>query len=164
MFAIYQLVVLETTELWFALFALGSGLSAFISGGFWQKWLRKWGNNTVFVIAAALLTANTLITPFIPNVQLMTLFSIFTGFSAVGINTALLNGVLEATPGENRMMYLAFYNTIFNISLFIAPLFAHQLGRIWGNNTALFVVSILRGAGALYIWWAYRRSKRKMAQ
>jgi len=161
LFAFHQVRVLNATELWFAIFALASGVSAFISGSFWQKWLRKYGNNAIFVISGMLLAANTIMTPFVPNVQMMAVISLFTGFSAIGINTALLNGVLEATPDENRMIYLAFYNTIVNVSLFIAPFFAHLLFTIWGNAMALFIISGLRIASTGVIWLVHRRIKLK---
>ena len=83
----------------------------------------------------------------------MAFVSLFFGFSAVGINTALLNGVLEATPDENRLMYLAFYNTAMNISLFIAPFFAMALFTGFGSlSTAIFVVGGLRIIAVLFIW------------
>jgi MFS family permease len=156
LFAFHQVRVLQANELWFAVFALASGVSAFISGGFWQKWLRRYGNSVIFIISGLLLAANTAMAPFIPNVQMMAVLSLFTGFSAIGINTALLNGVLEATPDENRMMYLAFYNTAVNVSLFVAPFFAHRLYSWWGNATALFVVSGLRVASTAVIWLVKR--------
>jgi len=159
LFAFHQVRVLQATELWFAIFALASGISAFFSGTFWQKWLRKYGNNAIFVISGLLLAANTILAPFVPNVQMMAVLSIFTGFSAIGINTALLNGVLEATPDENRMIYLAFYNTMVNVSLFIAPFFAHLLFGIWGNAAALFIVSGLRVVATGVIWWVHRKGE-----
>jgi MFS family permease len=160
LFAFHQIRVLQATELWFALFALSAGISAFLSGGFWQKWLRKYGNNTIFVISGLLLAANTFLAPFVPNVQMMVVLSFFTGFSAIGINTALLNGVLEATPDENRMVYLAFYNTIVNVSLFIAPFFAHTLYTLWGNFNALFIVSGLRVLATGVIWWVHKKVQK----
>jgi MFS family permease len=158
LFALHQVQTLQATELWFAIFALSSGISAFFSGSFWQRWLRRYGNNAIFIIAGLLLAANTALAPFVPNVQMMAVLSLFTGFSAIGINTALLNGVLEATPDENRMIYLAFYNTVVNISLFVAPFFAHTLYAWWGNAAALFIVSGLRTAATGYVWLAHRKT------
>ncbi|MCL2189869.1 MAG: MFS transporter [Defluviitaleaceae bacterium] len=160
LFGIYQVRTLQATELWFSIFALMSGISAVLSGGLWQKWLRKYSNNTIFVIAGLLLATNTIIAPFVPTVQAWAVLSLFMGISAVGINTALLNGVLEATPDDNRMMYLAFYNTMVNISLFIAPFFAHAMYRAWGNMTALFVVSGMRIVATGVVWWVHRKGQK----
>ena len=161
--AIHQVMVIQATEMWFAVFSLASGIAAFASGGLWQKWLRKRGNGAVFVIAAGLLAVNMFFFPITPNVQIMAVVSVFAGFSAIGINAALLNGVLEATPDENRMMYLAFYNTATNISLFIAPFFAHTLLGWVGNRNAMFIVGFMRLAATGLIWAVYRRRKKAAA-
>ncbi|MCL2372666.1 MAG: MFS transporter [Defluviitaleaceae bacterium] len=154
--SIHQAITLGATEIWFAVFALVTGFSAFLSGPFWQKLLRKYGNNTVFVVAAALLALNMFAFPIVPNVQIMTAVSVLGGISAIGINTALLNGVLGATPDKNRMMYLAFYNTVLNISLFIAPFIAHLLFSLVGNMYAMFIVGGLR-FGATFVLWLSQR-------
>ena len=152
LFSLFQVRVLGSTELWFAIYALMSGFGTLISGGFWQRTLRKRGNNTTFVVSAGVLALNAIMVPFVPNVQIMAIVSLIGGFSAIGINTAMLNGVLEATPDENRMMYLAYYNTAINISLFVAPIFAAFLLLQTNITIALVTVGILRICGMMFIW------------
>jgi len=159
LFAIHQVLTIRATEMWLAVFVLASCAAAFATGGMWQRWLRKHGNNTVFVISGVLLAANLIFLPLITNVQLMALFSIFTGFSTIGINAAILNGVLEATPDENRMMYIAFFNTATSLSLFVAPFFAHALLSRLGDTSAMLIVGFMRGAATVLIWVAHKRSK-----
>jgi len=159
--SIYQIMTLQATEMWFAIFALTSGIAAFTSGTFWQKILHKHGNSRVFIIAASLITINMFIFPIIPNVQVMAVFSAFTGMSAVGMNMALLNGLLDAAPDENRMTYLAFFNTIMNLSLFTAPFLAHTMLSIFGLTTAMFLVGFLRVGGVLVVLAGYKLKKIK---
>ena len=156
LFNIFQIRVLQSTELWFAIFALMSGTSALMSGGFWQRVLRKHGNNTTFVISAGVLALNAIIIPFVPNVQVMALFSVVGGFSAIGINTSMLNGVLEATPDENRIMYLAYYNTAINISLFVAPIFSAFLLMATNITWALVIIGLMRFGGMAFIWLSHK--------
>ena len=148
----YIVIDLQATEMWLAIFALISGVTAFLSGAFWQNLLRKRGNTITFVVAAILLGGNLFVFPLMPNVQLIAVVHVFSGFSAIGINTVLLNGVLEATPDQNRMTYLAFFNTLMNISLFVAPFFAYLLLTFMGVQAAMFVIGGLRLFGALFIW------------
>ncbi|MCL2373557.1 MAG: MFS transporter [Defluviitaleaceae bacterium] len=148
---IYQIMTLGATEMWFAIFALISGLAAFLSGGYWQKVMHRHGNDRVFIIAAALITVNMFIFPLIPNVQIMAAFSAFTGMSAVGINMAILNGLLDAAPNENRMTYLAFFNTLSNLSLFAAPFLAHAMLSAFGLRTAMVAVGFLRVGGMVVV-------------
>ena len=156
LFSIFQVRVIQSTELWFAVYALMSGFASFVSGGFWQRILRKRGNNTTFVVSAGVLALNAIMVPFVPNVQIMAIVSFIGGFSAIGINTSMLNGVLEATPDENRMMYLAYYNTAINISLFVAPIFAAFLLMATNITVALVSVGFLRMCGMGFIWLSHR--------
>lgn len=145
------------TELDLAIVALVSGITAFFSGSLWQWLLRKRGNTATFVAAGSMLSINMFIFPFVPNMQVMYAVSIITGFSAVGINTALLNGALESTPDKNRMMYLAFYNTAQNISLFAAPFFAHMLFSLSGIYNAMFIIGGLRIISTSFVWYKMRK-------
>jgi len=145
--SIYQVMTLQATEMWFAIFALVSGLAGLMSGTFWQKLLHRHGNNRVFIVSAALITINMFIFPLIPNVQVMAIFSAFTGLSAIGMNMALLNGLLDAAPDENRMTYLAFFNTVMSLSLFAAPFLAHFMLSLFGLRSAMFMVGFLRIGG-----------------
>ena len=157
---IHQAITLGATELWFAIFALMTGISAFASGVFWQRLLRKRGNNITFVVSAGFLALNMFAFPLVTSVQMMAIVSLLGGFSAIGINTAMLNGVLESTPEKNRLMYLSVFNTAMNISLFLAPFFAHALLTLVGNRDAMFIVGALRGVGTVVIWGAYRLGRR----
>jgi len=158
--SIYQVMTLEATEMWFAIFALVSGLAGLMSGTYWQKLLYRHGNNRVFIVSASLITANMFIFPLIPNVQVMAIFSAFTGLSAIGMNMALLNGLLDAAPDENRMTYLAFFNTIMNLSLFAAPFLAHFMLSLFGLRSAMFIVGFLRIGGMGVILLSYKLNKK----
>ena len=158
--SIYQVMTLEATEMWFAIFALTAGFAGLLSGSFWQKLLYRHGNNIVFIVSASLITLNMFIFPFIPNVQIMAIFSAFTGLSAIGMNMALLNGLLNAAPDENRMTYLAFFNTIMNLSLFAAPFLAHFMLSLFGLRSAMFIVGFLRIGGMGVILVSYKLNKK----
>lgn len=153
---VFLVIDLQATEMWFAIFALIAGIAALLSGSFWQKLLRKRGNSTAFVLAAALIAANLFMFPLAPNLHVVAALHIISGFSVLGINTVLLNGVLEATPDENRMTYLAFFNTAMSLSLFVAPFFAHFLLTMFGVIAAMFIVGGLRAAATLLIWGVRR--------
>jgi MFS family permease len=157
LYSIFQVSYIRASEFWFAVFALITGLSAFLSAGFWQKFIRKRGNTRTMIFAASFLVVNTLVFSFAPNVYFVALLSPIGGFATIGINTALLNGVLEVTPAENRLPYLAFYNTTLNISLFIAPFFAHTLLTNLGLHPAFLIVAACRALGAVGIAVAMKR-------
>ena len=156
---ILQVIHLGATEMWLAVFGLITGICAFLSGSIWQKLLRKYGNNTVFVISGIMLSFNVFIFAVMPNVQFLMLANVSSGLSILGIQMALLNGALEASPDENRMTYLAFFNTVMSISLFAAPFAAHFLLTSFGLIRALYIVGIMRFGGTFIFWLCYKFRK-----
>lgn len=159
--SIWQVDNIKANELWFAIFSLASGAGAFATAGFWQKFIRKRGNAITLVFSAFMIAFNLLLFPLSPNVWVLALVSPFGGFATIGLNTALLNGVLESTPDENRLVYLAFYNTAVNISLFFAPIFAHLLMSATGIKYAFYIVILGRAlsAGVITLMQHIRRKR-----
>jgi hypothetical protein len=148
---IYQVQNLRANEMWFALFGLSSGIGAYVSAGWWQKYIKKHGNHKALVVAAFAIALNLVVFPISPNVYVLAVLSVFGGVAVIGINSSLFTGVLEATPDENRLVYLALYNTLANISLFIAPMASHQLLTRVGIFNAFYVVIALRALAGLLI-------------
>jgi predicted MFS family arabinose efflux permease len=150
---------LQANELWFAIIALVTGLSAFLSGGFWQRLLQKRGNTFIFLLSGTLLATNMFIFPLVNRLEIIAAVHIITGFCAVGINTSLLNGVLEATPDENRLMYLAVYNTALNLSLFVSPFFSFMLFETIGIHLAMVTIGTLRLTATGFAWLMLTRKQ-----
>jgi MFS family permease len=87
-------------------------------------------------------------------------FCAYSGFTMIGLNSALLNGILSATPEDKRLVYLAFFNTLTSLSLFIAPLFSHFLHMQIGLFNAFYVLIAGRAVGGCLVWASLRRTRR----
>jgi len=160
--AIYQIKTLGANELWLAGFAVASGLASFLSAGLWNKLIYKRGNGVALVIAAFFMSTNMFFFAASPNLPTMLAVSITVGIAVVGINISLLNGLLEATPVNNRIIAIAIYNTFVNISLFLSPFFANFLLEITGIVNSLLLVGTGRAlAGALLLVFYLRARKRE---
>lgn len=156
--SIYQIQNLQATEIWLALFTVSSCISAFLSAGFWRKFIYKHGNAKTLSLSAVLIAGNLLLFPLTPNVYFMVMLSFYSGFALFGINTCILNGLLEVTPDENRLVYISVYNTCANLSLFISPLVAHVLLSQYGIKPALFIITGGRFLSSAVVYWNARRS------
>ena len=158
--SVYQIEVIHSTEIWFALYTVTGGLGAFFAAGFWNRTINKRGNPHTLVIAGLLMSLNMLFIAIAPNELTMALACLFGGFATIGLVTALLNGTLAATPDHNRIIYLGIYNTCTNLSLFLSPLFASALMTLFTVQQSLLIVVGLRLActGALVI--AARKTMR----
>lgn len=155
--SIYQIQNLQATEIWLALFTVSSCIAGFLSSGFWRKFIHKHGNAMTLSLSAILIAGNLLLFPLTPNVYFMTLLSFYSGFALFGINTCVLNGLLEVTPDDNRLVYISVYNTCANLSLFISPLVAHTLLSQYGIKPALFIITAGRFLSSAFVYWNARR-------
>ncbi len=153
---IYQIKTLGANEIWLALFAVGSGLISFLTASRWNKVISKKGNFYALFFAMFSLAINLFLFPISPNLYVMMLASLFGGFCVVGINICILNGLLEMSPDENRLVYISFYNTFSNLCLFISPFVSYFLLNAVSIRPALYIVSFLRGFGCLIFYLQYR--------
>lgn len=142
--SIYQIENLGANEMWLALFAVGSGISSFFSAGFWSKQIAKRGNQKTMVLAGYALALNMIIIGLTPNLPLMVLSCCYSGFASIGLNITLLNGLLQSTPDEDRMVYIGVYNTFVNISLGVSPLLSLILVNKAGLVFTIFTIGCSR--------------------
>ncbi len=159
----FQVETLGTSELWFAIYTIGTAVGSFFSASFWQKRIIKKGNQNTIILAMSAMALNMMMFPITLNVYMMAIVSIYSGFAMVGINSCILNGVLEATPQENKLVYLGVYNTISNISLFIASMASMLLSSFLHIRVALTVVCLMRFGATLLAYLNQRLSQSSSA-
>ena len=150
---IYHINNLGANEIWLAVFAVASGVSSFFSAGFWNKQIAKRGNEKTLIAAALAVAGNMFMMGLSPNLVSMIPAMVFTGFSSIGVNIVLLNGLIANTPDEDRMVYVGVYNTCTSVSLGVAPLAALMLLNRVGVVYTMFAVGAARtvSAGAMYL-------------
>lgn len=157
--SIYQITNLGANEMWLALFAVGSGLSSFFAATFWSRYIAKRGNQKTMILAGYALALNMILIGLTPNLPLMIIASCYSGFASIGLNITLLNGLLQATPDEDRMVYIGVYNTFVNISLGVSPLLSLILVNKIGVVFTIFIIGFARAISSTLLLIA---SKKKL--
>ncbi len=157
--AIYQIDVLKSTEIWFAMYAVSVGVGAYFSAGYWNKLINKRGNGLALFYATVAMASNMLCMVLSPTVQVMTVLNLASGIASIGFNTTILNGMLLATPNENRIVYLGAFNTLVNISLFLSPLLSSTMLAVMNVHQAIWLTFAARMAVAVLIYFTISRRK-----
>ena len=80
----------------------------------------------------------------IPPMILVTLIS---GVFSPAFNLGLFNALLEVAPAERRATYVAIFNTMINLTAFVAPLVSAALAGVIGTRVALLLAGGLRFMG-----------------
>ena len=150
-------------ELWFGIMAFGSGIASFIMYPFWTKKLLKWGTGPVMIIGASSLAINPFLFTFSTNAYWILAVNCLVGAIIPAFTLALFCRTVELAPDKGKIVYFAVFNTITNISGFMAPLAGvwvkMNIGVIhtfWVSGAARFV-----GLIALVLSVYFSRTKLK---
>ena len=135
LFSIYQIKYLGADEWWLTLLTVTSSIVMFFSYGYWKKLIHRKGNSFVMSAATLGMAATPILFALSPNLYIITITGLITGFFTAGTITALLTLLLEVTPEKNRILYIGVHVTLTNITLFLAP----TLGDFILNHTNIYL-------------------------
>jgi MFS family permease len=135
LFSIYQIKYLGADEWWLTLLTVSSSAIMFFSYSYWKNLIQKKGNSFVIAIATLGMAATPILFALSPNLYIITITGLITGFFTAGTITALLTLMLEVTPSKNRILYIGVHVTLTNITLFLAP----TLGDFILNHTNIYL-------------------------
>lgn len=135
LFSIYQIKYLGADEWWLTLLTVTSSIVMFFSYGYWKKLIHRKGNSFVMSAATLGMAATPILFALSPNLYIITITGLITGFFTAGTVTALLTLLLEVTPEKNRILYIGVHVTLTNITLFLAP----TLGDFILNHTSIYL-------------------------
>ena len=135
LFTIYQIKYLGADEWWLTILTITSSLVMFFSFGYWKKLIHKKGNSFVMSIATLGMAATPILFALSPNLYIITITGLITGFFTAGTITALLTLLLEVTPDKNRILYIGVHVTLTSITLFLAP----TLGDFILSHTSIYL-------------------------
>ncbi|WP_139905281.1 MFS transporter [Clostridium thermarum] len=144
LFNIYQIDVLGADEKWLMVINIASSLVMFFSYNYWSKLITKRGNNFAIFIATIGMALTPMLFTLCYNLTLMTLMQIVSGFFTAGTTTAILTSLLEASPDEDRIIYVGIHATCTNITLSISPLVSNLVLNNVGIINALIITGLLR--------------------
>jgi MFS family permease len=144
LFNIYQIDVLGADEKWLMLINIASSLVMFLSYNFWSRLIHKRGNNAAIFFATIGMALTPMLFTLCYNLTLMTLMQVITGFFTAGTTTSILSSLLDASPDEDRIIYVGIHATCTNLTLSIAPLVSNYVLTHSGILNSLLITGFLR--------------------
>ena len=162
LFFIYNTDFARLNEFQLGLTNVASGLTMFLSYSFWNKWMEKKGSSFILILGALGLSLNPLAYATMLNFPGLLILNLCSGFAAAGFNLSLFCNLLETLPEEKKTVYISVFNTITNITGFVAPF----IGVWMYNRTNIFFAMGLDGAfrliatGMYFIKWRREKSDK----
>lgn len=149
LFSLYQVKVLGANNTWVSILSLMNTGGSLVGYGYWVKVIQRHGNLKtlfystiwIFIVPAVYAFSKSLVT--------IAVFNMLTGAIFSGVNLALFNALLEATPETNKTSYIAYFNTATTVSAVVAPLIGVRLLGWFGYQWAFIICAALRIVGSL---------------
>lgn len=165
LFFIYNTDYAHLNEFQIGLTNVAAGLTAFLSYTLWNKWMGKKGSSFILIFGTLGLSINSLAYATMLSFPGIIILNLCSGFASAGFTLSLFCNLLETLPKEKKTVYISVFNTITNITGFIAP-----FAGVWlYNRTNIFVAMGLNGVlrliatGLYFIKWRRENVKKRNA-
>lgn len=149
LFSIYQINILHADEGWLSIITIVASLASILSVTKWSKFADKHSNTLALSIATLGMSITPILYTFANSVQFLTILNILPGICTAGTLLILFNLMLEVIPSENRIIYIAIYTTLLNISAAISPVIGIWIKDQTSIYIVLWIVGGLRFIGSL---------------
>ncbi|MEN6313938.1 MAG: MFS transporter [Clostridiaceae bacterium] len=163
LFFIYNANYAGLNEFQISLINVASSLAQFLSYTLWNRLIDKKGSS-LMIIPGALGLA---LTPFgfmtLVSFPLILFINTFSGFFMACFNLTLFSNLLETLPARSKTVYISVFNTLTNITGFVAPMIGVWIYNRTNIYMALTIVGIVRiTATMLYVvrWWTGRTDRK----
>lgn len=153
LFTIYQVKHLGADNFWMAWFAVTQGIASFLSYRWWGRYADRVGNMRGLVFATVGMAVNPVFYVLSSKLWMIAFFNMSMGFFVAGTVLILFNSLLEVSPKEHRTKFIAYNNTLINLSAAIAPFVGNIAADLLGIKGALLATAAVRAAGALAFAW-----------
>lgn len=163
LFFIYNTDYARLNEFQLGLVNVAAGLTSFLSYSLWNKWMEKKGSSFILIFGTLGLSLNPLAYATMLNFPGIIILNLCSGFAMAGFTLSLFCNLLESLPEDKKTVYISVFNTITNITGFIAPF----IGVWLYNRTNIFIAMALSGVfrliatGMYFIRWRSEKTKMK---
>jgi MFS family permease len=163
-FVVYELKYLHYTYLQFTILTAAEILASFLLLGFWGRRNDNQGSKIVLLITGLIIPMVPLLYLASANFYFLLLVSLMSGAAWGGFNLAVSNFMFDASTPDNRVKYVAYFNLLHGIAIFIGAAGGGLLLKLLGDNVgsikALFLLSGLARLGvALFLFPALREMR-----
>jgi len=149
LFTLYQVRVLGANNLWVSMLNLANTGGSLVGYGFWARYATRHGNLRTLFTASAGIFVVPVVYAFSHSLYTVAAFNLLTGAIFSGVALSLFNALLDTTPERHRTSYIAYYNTLVNISAIAAPVCGVALLNRFGFRLAFLTAAALRISGSL---------------
>jgi MFS family permease len=149
LYSIYWVRYLHASDSWIGFIGMVLGAVTALAYPFWGHQASRRGSREVLLVSALAGTLYPILTGLSPSVEPLLIAAVVGGIASAGFGLSLFNRLLEVTPDQRRPSFLAAYNVLINVAVFVAPMIGTVLIDSIGIVNALVLGGLLRFVGFL---------------
>jgi MFS family permease len=149
LYSIYWVRYLHASDSWIGFIGMVLGAVTALAYPFWGHQASRRGSRKVLLVSALAGTLYPILTGLSPSVEPLLIAAVVGGIASAGFGLSLFNRLLEVTPDQRRPSFLAAYNVLINVAVFVAPMIGTVLIDSIGIVNALVLGGLLRFVGFL---------------
>lgn len=160
LYFLYNADYAKLNEFQFGLISVATGLTQFLSYSVWNRLIEKKGSSPIIVLGAAGLALNPFCFTRLWSFPVILLINIFVGIFIAGFTLTLFCSLLETLPEGKKTVYISVFNTLTNITGFVAPLIGVWMYNYTGIYLGLGMIGVFRVTATLFYaarWWTGRK-------
>ena len=160
LFSLYEIDFLHSNELWTSIIVTVNGISQATSFIYWSKLSQKRSNGFALAIAIMGMALCPLLYPLTNSLYILLPVSVIGGVATSGVSLILLNTLFEVSPDKNRTLYIAYYNTMINLTLTFSPFIGIALKNKFNITIAFFIAFAARVFAGIFFIMRYKKEER----
>ncbi len=163
MFFIYNTDYVHLNELQLAILSFASGIAQFLSFSLWNKFLDKRGNGLGIFVSAVGIALSPLPYVTLMSFPVLVMANIFTGVALAGLNLTLFLNLLDTLPKDNKTIHISLFNTLTNITGFVAPMVGLWIYRQTNIFLAMGISTTARLIASMgyFLRWRYQKKEKE---
>jgi len=144
LFFIYNANYAGLNEFQLSLINVGSALAQFFSYSLWNRLIEKKGSSLIIIPGALGMALTPFFFSTLVSFPVILLIHTISGFFLAGFNLTLFFNLLETLPARSKTVYISVFNTLINITGFIAPMIGVWIYKGTNIYLSLTIIGIFR--------------------
>jgi MFS family permease len=162
LYPIFWVDELRTPDAWIGFRATAAQASLVVSYALWGRIAGRRGYRSVLIACGLGTAAYPALTAIVPSPPWLIPVAVLWGFFAGGVDVGLFEGLIEAVPADQRVVYAAINTTFANLTVLIGPLLGIALVAAIGMRGTFWVAGAVCVLGAL-VYYALARTRAPAA-
>ncbi|NLS78028.1 MAG: MFS transporter [Chloroflexi bacterium] len=151
LYGLYRVRDLQASNSWLGLISTVGSATQIVMFLLWGRIMKRRGNRWVFLVSAFGLAGFPFLTGLFTRIEPLVWVSVWSGIFNASWSISNFDCLISSIPSNRVPTFMAIYNTLLNVTAFIAPLLGTAVAGWIGARYALMLAGGMRLAGALVL-------------